>query len=323
MLLLRASLAFLALLPSLRAAAPETATGASVAPATPAAAARPRVLFIGNSFLFGSGSPVRGYRAHTVTDLNQAGLGGVPALFRAFAEQAGLDFDVSLETASGMGLDYHLREKAALIGRPWDLVILQTHSLLDRERPGDPTLFLASARGLAELLERHRPGVDLRLIATWARADQVYPAGGAWHGQGLAAMTRDLRRAYDQAAATSPRFTRVIPVGEAWLRAMDAGIADRNPYDGIAPGQLSLWTHDHYHASTAGYYLQALVIFGDVTGLDPGSLGPDEQCAFDLGLSKTQATALQQVARDELAAASPPTSLRPFATRARPRSPVR
>ncbi len=322
MLPLRASLTLLALIAHLPAGAP-TPSPESPAASAPAAPARPRVLFIGNSFLFGSGSPVRGYRAHTVNDLNQAGLGGVPALFRAFAEQAGLDYDVSLETASGMGLDFHLREKADLIGRPWDLVILQTHSLLDRERPGDPTLLLASARGIAALLERHHPAVDLRLIATWARADQVYPANGAWHGQGLAPMTRDLRRAYDQAAATSPRFTRVLPVGEAWLRAMEAGIADPNPYDGIAAGQLSLWTHDHYHASTAGYYLQALVIFGDVTGLDPVSLGPDEQCAFDLGLSKTQATALQQVARDELAAASPPAPLRAFTTRARPRSPVR
>ena len=322
MLLLRASLVLLLLLPPLRAAAPEAATNTPVAPAQPPAP-QPRVLFIGNSFLFGSGSPVRGYRAHTVNDLNQAGLGGVPALFRSFAEQAGLDYEVSLETASGMGLDYHLREKAALIGRPWDLVILQTHSLLDRERPGDPSLLLASARGLATLLESHHPRVDLRLIATWASADQVYPAGGAWHGKGLATMTRDLRRAYDQAATTSPRYTRVIPVGEAWLRAMDAGVADPNPYDGIAAGQLSLWTHDHYHASTAGYYLQALVIFGDVTGLDPVSLGPDEQCAFDLGLSKTQATNLQQVAREELAAATAPAPLRPFATRTRPRSPVR
>ena len=322
MLLLRASLVLLLLLPPLRADAPEAPTNTPVAPPQPPAP-RPRVLFIGNSFLFGSGSPVRGYRAHTVNDLNQAGLGGVPALFRSFAEQAGLDYEVSLETASGMGLDYHLREKAALIGRPWDLVILQTHSLLDRERPGDPSLLLASARGLATLLESHHPRVDLRLIATWARADQVYPTGGAWHGKGLATMTRDLRRAYDQAATTSPRYTRVIPVGEAWLRAMDAGVADADPYDGIAAGQLSLWTHDHYHASTAGYYLQALVIFGDVTGLDPVSLGPDEQCAFDLGLSKTQATALQQVARDELAAATAPAPLRPFATQTRPRSPVR
>lgn len=35
------------------------------------------ILFIGNSFTFAHGSPVRYYRADTVTDLNSAGQGGV------------------------------------------------------------------------------------------------------------------------------------------------------------------------------------------------------------------------------------------------------
>ncbi|RPI53679.1 MAG: hypothetical protein EHM55_13080 [Acidobacteria bacterium] len=61
------------------------------------------VLFIGNSFLFGAGSAVRFYRAHTVTDLNSEGIGGVPALFKSFTEQAGLDYDVNLETRGGSG----------------------------------------------------------------------------------------------------------------------------------------------------------------------------------------------------------------------------
>ena len=58
----------------------------------------------------------------------------------------------------------------------------------------------------------------------------------------------------------------MIPVGEAWTRAMQAGVADANPYDGIEAGKLNLWTHDHYHASAHGYYLEALVIFGSLTG---------------------------------------------------------
>ena len=62
------------------------------------------MLFIGNSFTFGSGSPVRFYRADTVTDLNNEGIGGVPALFKSFTQQAGLDYDVSLETRGGSGL---------------------------------------------------------------------------------------------------------------------------------------------------------------------------------------------------------------------------
>ena len=47
------------------------------------------ILFIGNSFSFAWGSPVRYYRANTVTDLNHQGTGGVPALFKSFTDQAG------------------------------------------------------------------------------------------------------------------------------------------------------------------------------------------------------------------------------------------
>ena len=59
------------------------------------------VLFIGNSFTFAAGSPVRFYRSDTVTDLNNQGTGGVPALFKSFSQQAGLNYDVYLETRGG------------------------------------------------------------------------------------------------------------------------------------------------------------------------------------------------------------------------------
>ncbi|PAW66437.1 MAG: hypothetical protein B9S34_08090 [Opitutia bacterium Tous-C1TDCM] len=262
----------------------------------------PSVLFIGNSFLFGSGSPLRYYRADTVADLNGTGFGGVPALFKLFAVQAGLDFAVSQETVSGQGLDHHFAEKAGLIGRPWDHVVMLGFSLLNRHKPGDPALLIQSAKQVAALLHSKNPQVDIRLIATWARADQVYPAKGHWHGKSVEQMTRDVRSAYDQAAAASPHIRGVIPVGESWLRAMQTGVADPNPYDGIEFGKVSLWTHDHYHGSTYGYYLEALVIFGDLTGLDPRSLGKNERAAYELGLSGDQAVALQQVAYDGLMA---------------------
>src|SRR4030095_9808931 len=97
---------------------------------------------------------------------------------------------------------------------------------------------------------------------------------------------------------------KVIPVGEAWNRAMRTGVADPNPYDGIEAGKLDLWTYDHHHASTYGYYIEALVIFGRVTGRDPRSLGGSECSAFELGLSAEQARTLQQIAFEELAASS-------------------
>ena len=115
------------------------------------------ILFVGNSFTFGAGSPVRFYRADTVTDLNNEGIGGVPALFKSFTQQAGL------------------------------------------------------------------------------------------------------------------------------------------PYD-------------HYHASAHGYYLETLVIFGSITGRDPRSLGDNECSAYELGFTRLQVKALQQIAYDELAAAGTVTA---------------
>jgi hypothetical protein len=259
-----------------------------------------RVLFIGNSFTFGAGSAVRFYRSDTVTDLNDEGVGGVPALFKSFADQAGLDYDVALETRGGTGLDFHLAQKRELIvRRGWDVVVAHGYSTLDADAPRDPSKLVATSRELAEALRSKSPDVDLYLMATWSRADQVYPAAGAWTGRPIETMATDIRMAYDT-AATGAR-AKVIPVGDAWNRAMRAGVADPNPYDGLDAGKLDLWTYDHYHASTYGYYLEALVIFGRLTGRDPRSLGPLECSAFELGLSRAQAQMLQQVAFDELA----------------------
>ena len=94
--------------------------------------------------------------------------------------------------------------------------------------------------------------------------------------------------------------TGVIPVGEAWSLAMQTGVADPNPYDGIKPGMVDLWTFDHYHASAHGYYLEALVVFGTITGRDPRSLGENECSGYELGFSRPQVAALQQVAFDQL-----------------------
>ena len=265
---------------------------------------RSSVLFVGNSFTYGAGSAVRFYRADTVTDLNTEGIGGVPALFKSFADQAGLDYDVYLETRGGTGLDFHLENKLGVIGRrPWDVVVMHGYSTLDADKPGDPAKLIATSRQMAEFLRSRNPMVEIHLMATWSRADQTYPPQRAWSGKPIEAMARDVRAANDKAAAGAPGITSVIPVGETWTRAMQAGVADPNPYDGIEPQKLNLWTYDSYHASTHGYYLEALVVFGSLTGRDPRSLGENECSAYELGLASREAKALQQVAFDQLAAA--------------------
>jgi hypothetical protein len=76
-------------------------------------------LFIGNSFTYAYGSAAKFYRANSVTDLNNEGIGGVPALFKSFTDQAGLDYDVYLETRGGSGLDFHLENKLPVV---WDFI---------------------------------------------------------------------------------------------------------------------------------------------------------------------------------------------------------
>lgn len=271
---------------------------------TAAADAERTILFIGNSFTFGYGSAAMFWRADTVTDLNGDGIGGVPALFEAFSAQAGLAWDVSLETRGGSDFAFHLAEKRAEItSRPWDVVVAHSYSTLDADAPGDPARFLTDGRALAGVLVENNPAVQFYVTATWSRPDLVHRPGSPWSGTGIAQMGRDVDAAYDALAAEVPGVKAVNPVGLAFERAVRAGIADGNPYDGIAADAIDLWTWDHYHGSAHGYYLEALVVFGNVTGVDPLALGEGECAAFELGFSREQARALQQVAHDELVAA--------------------
>jgi hypothetical protein len=132
------------------------------------------ILFIGNSFTFGAGSAVQTWRADTVRDLNGQGIGGMPALFKAFARQSGLKYEVALETQGGSGLDWHLQHKLGVIDQqPWDVVVMHGYSTLDADKPGDPHKLIESTRQMAAFVARHNPAVDVRLMATWSRADQT------------------------------------------------------------------------------------------------------------------------------------------------------
>jgi len=265
------------------------------------------ILFIGNSFTFGANSAVHYYKADTVTDLNGPAngktVGGVPAIFKAFTKEAGLDYTVSLETVGGKGLDYHVTEKRAVIDKPWDEVVMHGYSTMDQAHPGDPALLISSTRQISDLLRARNPQVKLHLLATWARADQVYPANApaVWKGKPVQQMGKDVM-AGNVAAAKGANIADVIPLGLAFNRAIDTGVAGADPYAGVPAGKINLWAWDSYHASAYGYYLEALMDFGRVTGRDPQSLGDNETVADDLGFSRPQTHALQQIAHDQLAA---------------------
>lgn len=267
---------------------------AQAAPVSPAPAQT--VLFIGNSFTYGAHSAAWKYRADTVTDLNGTGVGGVPALFKLLTVEAGLNYDVSLETSGGKTLGWHWDNKRTLVDRPWDHVVLQDLSTFTRKRPGDPATLIDYTGRFAKLFAERNPMVDISLTSTWSRPDQTYLSTGHWYNKPISQMALDLRAGYDAAKAATPMIGKVHPVGQAFNCAIQDGIADPDPYDGIAFGKVDLWTYDQYHASVAGYYLEALTVFIDITGVDPRRFGSKEQAADELGISPADAVKLQAVA---------------------------
>lgn len=266
------------------------------------------ILFIGNSFTYGDQAPnVRNYRPSTVTDLNGTGVGGMPALFKAFTAQAGLDYTVKLETAAGQGLKYHWDNKRTLLDSAWDNVVMHGFSTLSSSAQGNPAEIIDYGNRLAQMFTNKNANVDVNLMATWSRADLTYNTPSSiWYNKPITQMAIDVAAGYALADAASSYIDDVIPVGLAWNRAIETGIADANPYNGIDAGKFNLWGRDSYHGSMYGYYLEALTVFGNITGLDPRSLGGQEYVARDLGITSAQAIAMQQVAYDQLRVSAVP-----------------
>ena len=266
------------------------------------------VLFLGSSFTYGAHSAAQHYHPELVKDLNGPDrfgetYAGVPAIFKQFTLEAGLtDYEVSSQLVGGKGLEYWFTvpDTLARINKPWDAIVMHGFSTLDQAHPGDRTLLLSSSKRIAEMFLKANPKAKLYLFATWPRADQTYPDGTPWHGKPIQQMGKDVQAAYEQAVKEEPRYAGIVPVGLAWNRAIDSGVADGNPYDGIDANKVDLWAYDHYHGSAFGYYLEALMDFGKITGHDPLELDGKDRVAEALGISPQQSRALMQVAHDTL-----------------------
>ena len=177
------------------------------------------------------------------------------------------------------------------------------------------------------------------LTETWARPDMVFPhlntvadattsdgrpivdTSGSPSGtqatlyyQTLAAMTADLHLDFYNKAGTNPKFAGVIQVGDAFQLAVNANLVQTGGFYNAAGTYtpqlpMDLWWEDYLHASKYGSYLDALVQFGTITGLDPRSLGFNEIAAHDLGISGSDAYALQQIAAATLGLPEPASLL--------------
>jgi hypothetical protein len=138
-----------------------------------------------------------------------------------------------------------------------------------------------------------------------------YPDTLYYETEGLAGMTVDLHSAFYAKASANPGFAAVVPAGDAFQRALDQGVAKSTRfYDAagvytaaVPSDRMNLWWDDYLHASKHGSYLDALVLFGTITGIDPWNFGANERAAADLGISPGDAVKLQQIASDQLSIA--------------------
>lgn len=322
----------------------------------PAAAEPLKLLFVGNSFTY-TRPPALQYNTDRVTDLNLRNgfekpegsdpalpqpWGGVPGIFKALADQAGLDVDVRHSLRGGATLRGHLLNtnpanwdlRANIASQKWDIVVLQGNSTEAVNRMGgnaaqfsafvgklqrfvavgdahsfrESQLYPGGSNALRNIPENtnRNPAARIYLYQTWARPDLTYPDGAPYAGEPLETMTEDLRAAYAQAATVNAGITGVVPVGQAFERAVQEGVAQRNPY-APQPRLVDLWWHeDQFHPSKHGAYLSALTFFGALMGVDPASFGATEQAAADLGIAPLNALQLQRVASRQLAASGWP-----------------
>ncbi|MDC8772335.1 PEP-CTERM sorting domain-containing protein [Roseateles albus] len=170
-------------------------------------------------------------------------------------------------------------------------------------------IYLEQSWARPDMVEAHMITTPDRTTPNGAPIVDTSSAGGAatlYYGS-LAGMTADLHKSFFDKAASNSGFAGVVPVGDAFQRAVDQGLAlgqgfyDANGlYVEPSDGRTNLWWLDRTHASKYGSYLSALTLFGSITGLDPQSLGRQEQAAADLGISADAAWALQGVAAAQL-----------------------
>ncbi|MEN9628109.1 MAG: hypothetical protein RJA10_1336 [Pseudomonadota bacterium] len=172
---------------------------------------------------------------------------------------------------------------------------------------------------------------QLYLYQTWARPNLVHGAfatttnangsvtrsntlSTATFFNSLEEMTGELKSSYQAAFDRADNdgtagFAGIAEVGEAFMRAVATGVATRDMWaaDAGSDGLIDLWFDDGLHASKYGSYLSALVLFGELTGLDPARLGAREIAARDLGIDARSALLLQRVASDQLGFVPVPT----------------
>lgn len=203
-----------------------------------------RVLFIGNSYTY-------------VNDL--------PAMTTWLASKEKRTLETTMIAEGGYTLEKQWnsgKAVAAIRQGHWDFVVLQEQST----RPVQETAYYQAYVRAFEL-EIRKVKAKTVLFLSWARRDMGNPleSQASWTKQFML-MAKELK-------------TTVAPVGEAWLKYLQAGSG------------LDLYQDDGSHPSYAGTYLAACVFYATFYGKSPVGLAAPEPY-----VTKKDTLKLQQIA---------------------------
>lgn len=215
--------AFLLVMAVIPASGEEAKPGPDPLAARMGQAARPSVLFIGNSYSF-----------------------YVPKAFQKLATHKGRKIHVDQVTNGGWTLAQHAENPPTLEkirSRRWDVVVIQEQSKIPSYPASrrDPLMFPPLRALVAEV---RKQGALPVLYQTWGRR------GGnpEFKGDTFEAMTKRLREGYRAAAADAGNLT-IVPVGDVWEKEVAAGNAGK------------LYQKDHSHPTDEGNALTAGVFY--------------------------------------------------------------
>lgn len=170
----------------------------------------------------------------------------LPDMLERLLEQNGVKVaQIDSRARPDFGLQDHWSSSQsmnAIAQGPWDLVILQQGPSATE---GRPSLLEFSERFAEPIREA---GAEPVLYMVWPSAARLRDFPG-------------VAESYRMAAAKAEGY--LFPVGEAWLYAWR-----QNP-------KIRLYGRDGFHPSRLGTYLAALVMFQQISGIDPRGLPPE------------------------------------------------
>jgi len=260
--------------------------------------------------------------------------GGIPGIFKELTVEGGVNYDVHIEAISSTSLASNYSYASSVIANPqWNAVVLQELSYrpippsLSGNSSSNPNTFCNSVTSVEQGVHASNvnPTASIYLYETWARSDETESyatSNSVSFASAQSTLTSSYHNVFYQAAANDGKIAGVAPAGDAWLSEINTTGSDmmQNPYGYTYTGAVSpfLWflyvsssnpsttssSPDYLHPSIYGAYLDALVLYEEITGLNSTNLGSGEAAAAALGISGSIATQLQSIAHSQVTAGS-------------------